>query len=331
MEIGHQQADPLASGKARERSIYYPHMNKYLLGLVVLIIIGGVVYYLTRGTAPVADTPSDYVVPEVDQPTTPTPEDVPITEEQVPVAEEPMTVIGESVDGRDIVAYHYGTGDTELLFVGGIHGGYSWNTTLVAYELMDYLEESSGAIPEGVRVTVIPVLNPDGLYSVIGKEGRFSASDVSGNTVAGRFNANTVDLNRNFDCGWQEKGVWQSREVSGGSAPFSEPESKAMQTYVEEHMPDAVVVYYSAVGGVFSSNCYNGVLPETKTLTSLYANASGYRAYEDFNFYDITGDMVNWLAKERIPAISVLLTNHTDTEWSKNRAGVDALLNYYGG
>lgn len=36
--------------------------------------------------------------------------------------------------------------------------------------------------------------------------------------------------------------------------------------------------------------------------------------------------MTNWLAKVGIPTISVLLTNHTDTEWSKNIAGVKALL-----
>ena len=40
--------------------------------------------------------------------------------------------------------------------------------------------------------------------------------------------------------------------------------------------------------------------------------------------------MTNWLAKNSIPAISVLLTNHTDTEWSKNLAGIQALLTYYG-
>ena len=50
---------------------------------------------------------------------------------------------------------------------------------------------------------------------------------------------------------------------------------------------------------------------------------------EDFNFYETTGDMTNWLAKKGIPAISVLLTNHKDTEWSKNKAGIDALLKYY--
>ena len=39
--------------------------------------------------------------------------------------------------------------------------------------------------------------------------------------------------------------------------------------------------------------------------------------------------MTNWLAKIKIPAISVLLTNHEDTEWDKNLAGIKALLQYY--
>jgi len=38
---------------------------------------------------------------------------------------------------------------------------------------------------------------------------------------------------------------------------------------------------------------------------------------------------VNWLAKNKIPAISVLLSTHTDTEWDKNRKGVEALLQSY--
>jgi len=89
------------------------------------------------------------------------------------------------------------------------------------------------------------------------------------------------------------------------------------------------MVWYSAAGGVFASNCHAGILPETKTITKKYADASGYPAYESFDFYATTGDMVNWLAKNNIPAISVLLTNHTDVEWTKNKTGIDALLKYY--
>jgi hypothetical protein len=39
--------------------------------------------------------------------------------------------------------------------------------------------------------------------------------------------------------------------------------------------------------------------------------------------------MVNWLAKNNIPAISVLLTNHQSTELSKNKLGVDAILKHF--
>jgi hypothetical protein len=88
-------------------------------------------------------------------------------------------------------------------------------------------------------------------------------------------------------------------------------------------------VWYSQAGGVFASSCHNGVLPETATLTQTFADASGYKAYQTFDFYEVTGDMVNWLAKSKVPAISVLLTNHTDTEWDKNWAGIAAVLNYY--
>jgi len=260
-------------------------------------------------------------------------EPAPITggEQATTTEREPVTVIGKSVEGRDITAYHYGEGDTELLFVGGIHGGYSWNTALVAYELMDYLEGNPDRIPANVSVTVVPALNPDGLYAVVKKEGRFEARDIpsGADIVAGRFNENNVDLNRNFDCDWKASGTWQSRTVSGGSAVFSEPESLAIKSYIEANEPAAAVVYYSSAGGVFASNCHNDVLPETLELTNEYADASGYKTYEEFDFYTITGDMVNWLAKEGIPAISVLLTNHTDVEWDANRAGIEALLAHY--
>jgi hypothetical protein len=162
--------------------------------------------------------------------------------------------------------------------------------------------------------------------------GYFTQSDIpssQSDLVAGRFNANNVDLNRNFDCDWQPKGVWQTKTVSGGTSAFSEPESQAVENYTNANKPTAVVTWYSAAGGVYSSSCHNGVSSETKTLTKTYADASGYPAYESFDFYATTGDMVNWLAKINVPAISVLLTNHTDTEWTKNLAGVQALLNYY--
>lgn len=241
------------------------------------------------------------------------------------------TVIGNSVEDNEIVAYHHGNGDKNLLFVAGVHGGYDWNTALLAYELNDYFTENPNEVPENLRVTIIPVLNPDGLEEKTGKIGPFVASDVSsdGGSSIGRFNANGVDLNRNFDCDWQETGLWQNKEVSGGTEVFSEPESQALKDYVERLNPAGVVVWYSAAGGVYASSCHGGVLEETRDLTRIFAEASGYSRNEEFDFYEITGDLVNWLAKKEIPAISVLLTNHEDIEWSKNISGVRAVFDYY--
>lgn len=303
-------------------------MKNIIIILLVIIILGFGAYILTtqtdKGGEVSLPAPVDTVPTPIPTPTPPVPE---------PPVNGPVSVIGKSVEGRDITAYHYGSGDEEILFIGGVHGGYSWNAALVAYEAMDYFEANPEIIPEQVKVTVIPVLNPDGLAKVLATStGKFAPADVNPSQtaqVAGRFNGNEVDLNRNFDCDWQAEGKWQSKTVSGGSEAFSEPESQAIRNYVETYKPRAVVAWYSAAGGVFTSSCHNGVLPETLTLTNAYAKASGYPAHENFDFYKITGDMINWLAKKEIPAISVLLTNHTSIDWAKNQAGIKAILNYY--
>jgi len=307
--------------------------------IVVLVLIVGVVALVTGKFSYFASSPEATSTTPIAQ-VTPTPpvststvstSTTPVEPAPAPV-DESKTVIGMSAGGNAITAYHYGDGQKELLFIGGIHGGYSWNTALVAYEMMDYLEANGNAIPDNVKVTVIPVLNPDGLKAVTGSTGRFAASAVPKDqkaTVKGRFNANNVDLNRNFDCEWKSNGVWQDTPVSGGGAAFSEPEAKAIKTYVEGNDIAGAVVWYSAAGGVYTSNCRTGVLSQTKELTELYAKASGYSENAEFDFYEITGDMVNWFARENIPAISVLLSTHSDPEWSSNKAGVAAVLKYY--
>src|SRR5687768_3583371 len=124
-------------------------MKKLIIALIVIIIIGLGAYFFSTRTA---DAPEDVAT------TTPT-----TTGATTTVETGDETSIGLSDEGRELPIYHYGEGDTEVLFVGGIHGGYEWNTTLLAYELMDHLDENPDEIPDGVKVSVIPVLNPDGL------------------------------------------------------------------------------------------------------------------------------------------------------------------------
>lgn len=300
-------------------------MKKIITIIVIILVAIGVFYFIKKSsnnTTPTTNvtTDTDMKMETVDETTPQVPED------------KTKTVIGQSVEERDIVAYHYGAGSSEILFVGGIHGGYSWNTALVAYQLSDYLRENQAIIPENLKVTVVPVLNPDGLSDIVDPTATFSPSSITATDaqkVSARFNANNVDLNRNFECDWQTNATWRSRSVSGGSSAFSEPESLAIKNYIDTNKPIAAVVWYSSAGGVFASNCHAGVSKATLTLTNVYAKASGYRAYETFDFYEVTGDMVNWLAKNDVPAISVLLTNHTDTEWTKNLKGIEAVLKHY--
>jgi hypothetical protein len=76
--------------------------------------------------------------------------------------------------------------------IGGIHGGYEWNTILLAYELIDFFEVNSDFISAQLTVYIIPSANPDGQVRIVGYAGRFSAQDIKGDTFEGRFNGNGV-------------------------------------------------------------------------------------------------------------------------------------------
>lgn len=249
-------------------------------------------------------------------------------ESNIPIKQ---TIIGLSVEGRNIEAYTYGNGDEHLLFVGGIHGGYEWNSTLLAYKFIEYLEENLDIIPENLTVTIIPSANPDGLYEITGKEGLFTVVDVSENKPVGtgRFNAHEVDLNRNFDCKWKSESTWRDNIVSAGTSAFSEPEAKAIRDFVLENNPVAVIFWHSQSNAIYASECRNGILPETINIMNIYADASGYPTVDSFDSYEITGDAEGWLASINVPAITVELKTHETTEWENNLAGFKALLEHY--
>lgn len=286
-------------------------MRKALVAVIILLLVGlGVWFALWQAEE------------------TPPPIPVPVVKEENPKFE----VIGKSVEGRSIEAYTFGNGSTPLLFVGGMHGGYEWNSILLAYKFIDYLNENPSTLPKNISVTVIPSLNPDGVSAVTGKSGRFSVEDVATDEAvlaSGRFNAHEVDLNRNFDCKWQPKSRWQGREVGAGEAAFSEPEAQALKNFVLKLHPDAVVFWHSKANAVYASECEAGILPETLEIMELYAKASNYGAVASFDSYPITGDAEGWLASINVPAITVELKTHETIEWTQNLAGIRALFSYY--
>ena len=289
--------------------------NALVTLVVILAVLFGLYYF--------------FVLREREAPPPPAVQPAPLEEH---AATSSIETIGTSVEGRAIEAYTFGNGETGVLFVGGIHGGYEWNSILLAYEYIDYLSENPEAIPKNLTVSIIPSANPDGLFEVIGVEGRFTLADVpedEGPAGTGRFNANSVDLNRNFDCKWEQESMWRGNTVSAGTEPFSEPESQAIRDYVLKSNPAAVVFWHSQANAVYASECESGILPETITIMNTYADAAGYPAVDSFDAYPITGDAEGWLASVGIPSITVELKTHETVEWEKNLRGIDALLAYY--
>ncbi len=288
--------------------------------VLLILVLALSALYLVFKKEPLVETP---VPPTVQVPTVEVPE----------ATSTPRKIIGVSVEGREIERYTFGTGEKTLLFVGGMHGGYEWNSSLLAYEVVGALETGTLVVPENLTVIIIPTLNPDGLYSVIKKVGRFTYEDVpegiSYEAGNGRLNANNVDLNRNFNCKWQPESTWRSKVVSAGSAAFSEPEAKALQELVAAENPAAAIFWHSQGNAVYASECEAGILPETKTLMSLYAEAASYTPILSFDAYPITGDAEGWLASLGIPAVTVELESRTSTEWARNSAALRALFLHY--
>jgi hypothetical protein len=258
----------------------------------------------------------------------------PVVVEREEVIEEPIArekTIGYSVEGREIEVYKFGDGNNEILFVGAVHGGYEWNTVVLAYQMIDYFEANNEIIPDDLSVSIIPSLNPDGVYDVTGMDGRFEISDVPvvNEVGLGRFNANNVDLNRNFDCKWAPESSWRGNIVDAGTGPFSEPEAIALRDYVYGNNPEAVIFWHSKANTVYASECEEGVLTETVDIMNLYATAGQYNSVEVFDAYPITGDAEGWLASIGIPAITVELETHETIEFDRNLAGVKKMIEYY--
>lgn len=118
--------------------------------------------------------------------------------------------IGRTVQGKAIYLFKIGNSEGEIIFVdAGMHGN-EMVPPEVLYHSVVWLVSSTSWDARNLRsqncILVIPVLNRD-MYG------------------ESRFNANDVDVNRNFETGWGEFG-----ETKKGDSPLSEPETRALQS-----------------------------------------------------------------------------------------------------
>jgi len=217
--------------------------------------------------------------------------------------------IGTSAGGRPITLYTLGDGPRVVTLVGGIHAGFAPAAVAVVEQAMAHFQQNPDEIPDGVALHFIPNINPD--------------SDFAPGELAGRLNANGVDVNRNFGCDWSADATWRGGRLNAGGGPFSEPESAALRDYFQDVRP-VVAIFYdakSSEGWASPGEC-DGSIGDTGPFAEAYATASGYvNQMTD----PINGDASNWLVGQGTPAFFVLLRDYTElneSAWSRNLDGI---------
>lgn len=213
--------------------------------------------------------------------------------------------IGISVQGRPIRAYHFGTGDSKILFVGGMHGNEKSSVRTLT-QWIDELEANPGRIPSHREIIVVPDSNPDGF-----------AGDE-------RYNANNVYLNRNFPThDWKPDvtfGDGTRNPTGGGTHPLSEPESKALAEFTLRLNPKLVLTYHSIAGFVIPNSS-----GDSDAQARAYAQSSDlrYASHDQTGElfpYDTSGAYEDWLhQKHDIPALLLELQTRANNEFPAHK------------
>jgi murein peptide amidase A len=217
--------------------------------------------------------------------------------------------IGSSRHGSPIIAYVFDHPAEDqpsraVLVFAGIHGNET-STVFAARQLLDLLHRSSGEIvPPGVRLVVVPLVNPDGY------------------AVKKRQNASRVDLNRNFPAtNWKQS---SNRNYWNGPAPLSEPESKALHDLVLDIKPVRILSLHS-IRPPRHGNNFDG---PARTLAELLASHNRYPVLPTMG-YPTPGSFGSWAGVDlQIPTITLEFpsTEPAPKVWADNREAILAFI-----
>ncbi|OIP25563.1 hypothetical protein AUK11_00055 [bacterium CG2_30_37_16] len=228
-------------------------------------------------------------VPQMVYKITPTPKPMPS-----------QTAFGYSVNGRTIGGWIFGSGSETIFFFGAIHGSEK-GTVSTMNTFARYIFDNPAVVGKNKRIIIIPVANPDGYAN------------------SNRLNGHSVDINRNFDtAGWTPQGA---NDDFGGPSVFFEPESRLIRDLVSNYNVSTMIAFHSKG---------NLVHPEANQssydLAHLYSSYSGYRYYNEIVSYE--GTATNWFREKRGgTSITVELTSHTSSDWTKNKPALLETIN----
>lgn len=202
---------------------------------------------------------------------------------------------GQSVMGKPLYGIKIGTGPKKVLYVSG-HHGLEWLTSAM---IMSFVRAYADAIKNGkelcgynarelaVETTmyIVPMLNPDGIDLVAGnipesspyyQKLREMFPDLDFSTTW-QANINGVDLNHNYNAGFDPILPGPAPSRYGGPYPESEPESRALAQLTREINPALVIAYHSQGQEIYYD--FEGhVPPRGEELAQQFARISGYTA-----------------------------------------------------
>ena len=241
-----------------------------------------------------------------------------------------LSYIGTSILDRAIPILHIGNGDRRVLYVGA-HHGMEWITSLIltqfCEELCQVIEAKRrvcGIYPcdllDGYTLCVLPMLNPDGVaYQIHGvdednplHERLLEMNGGSEDFSSWQANARGVDLNHNYDAGFdeykkleREKGIQKGAPTRySGECAESEPEVAALCNLIRFSMPWKGVMTLHTQGEEIFTPTYKEKYKGSVTARRL-SELTGYRLCraEGLAAY---GGLSDWCAEKlSIPAFTM--------------------------
>lgn len=212
-----------------------------------------------------------------------------------------ISIIGKSVENRNIYAIKLGKGDRKVFINGGTHAC-EWITVPL---LMKWIEEVCHIyVCDGMvygryiqelfkysTIYIVPMVNPDGIElqikGISPNSSRYMELVMwnNGKQDFSKWKANImgVDLNRNYDARWDEyKRVEKESDIAGpwfelysGPYPESEPETYAIANYTRQEKFDMVLSYHTQ-GEVIYWDFEDMSSIQAKEMALRLSKASGY-------------------------------------------------------
>ncbi len=242
---------------------------------------------------------------------------------------------GNSACGREIPVIGIGNLKKAVLFAGGIHGQ-EWLTTLLLTRFAEDFAaawQSGGELADfsfsrmkpGKGLLLLPLLNPDGVeIATRGPEaaGTFQnlVREIQKRDLAPwQANACGVDLNHNFDAGWE---ILRAMEIEsnitgpaptryGGLHPHSEPETRAAAQLITAFHPRRLYAFHSQGEEIFWE--YNDIpVPQAEPIARALCDLSGYTPVQNSGLAS-HGGMKDWFIQTfRKPGFTIEIGKGTN-------------------